>query len=313
MTDKAASTNNNKLPEQVDDNNFTEEELANLTDEEREALDLDESEDKTEDKTEDESESESNDEPEDEPESESEGELNDGKDDDSADADSNEDEASKDDDVESLVEVASVDAKAKVDGDSYTEEAYRDDMKSLTEKHQDGDIEDWEFEASKNDLNFNYNQARQNEINANAAAADAAASWEADQAAFFAATKKFAENTILNGALNAVIQDIEASGEGAGLNGAQLLHQAAIKVNEAFESVADKKEVSASNEPVKRPRPKKSDKQMPESLGDIPAASDSDSGEKGLFDKLDSLDGEALEDAVAALSTADKVRYEKML
>jgi len=259
-----STSNSNKMADMPNDTDFTEEEMAQLSDEEA--------------------------------------------DEEEADEEADEEEAPAEEEPVSLSKAV----ESKGDGftpqlDETGVEDYDEKVDVLTKQYEDGDIGLGEYTKQTGLL-----AAQQATADANKASNELMSEqrWEADKNAFFELNPMFkeADNPDMYDALDAKLRRMSTAGELDGMSASKALVTAANAVLNVRQPQQEEP-ASAEN---KRPRPKKGDVKIPTGLADVPSA-DSNSTGKNKFANIDNLEGEALENAVAAMSDADRTLYEQML
>jgi len=190
-----------------------------------------------------------------------------------------------------------------------SEEEYNEQIEELAKAYEEGDITLAEYTRKTGELAALKATAEMNRINNERLAEQR---WEADKAAFFELNPAFKEENDpdLYDALDAKLRRMAAAGELDGMTGAQALVAAAQKVVESRSALLSQTPKPAPEN--KRPRPKKPDVEAPQTLADVPAAQENEAT-KSKFAYLDELTGEELEEAVAKMSEADRLAYEKLL
>ena len=138
--------------------------------------------------------------------------------------------------------------------------------------------------------------------------------WAAEQAAFFKANKTYTReaNPVLWGTLNQEVMRVANDPATAGLTGIQVLCLAKANVEKAFSAMfpGASKDKAAAEKPGKKvvtPKPK-AQRPTHQTLRDVPAADTADVG-NDRFAHLDKLTGLKLEAAIASMSEADKQAY----
>ena len=138
--------------------------------------------------------------------------------------------------------------------------------------------------------------------------------WAAEQAAFFRANKTYTReaNPVLWGTLNQEVMRVANDPATAGLTGIQVLCLAKANVEKAFSAMfpGASKDKAPAEKPGKKPVTPKPKAQRPnhQTLRDVPAADTADVG-NDRFAHLDKLTGLKLEAAIASMSEADKQAY----
>lgn len=307
----------------------TEEELELLTDDEREALEFDESatdgdEPAAEPKEEPQEEPEADEEPEgeqkDEPEEEpKEGETDEPEgEDDTPEADAEpESEPEKDEipSVEFVPKPAQLtdEVKAHIEAEaSKVNAGLQQQLDELKTQYDEGEIDTVEYfdKASgiREEISANKSDVRENIRSQWQQQETERQKWDAEQDAFFKMNEQYDApvydkdnnlvkgNPILYGALDAACQKI--SRENPGLSGIDLLIKAKAEVDSAMG--IQQKQSKAKSEKPKAPRPGKN-------VGDLaPAAAESTAGEFGYLDKLE---GDKLEEELAKMPAEKRDRY----
>ena len=302
-------TTKGKFAEPNQDPDFSEEELAMLSDEERAALE--EENDKFEDtKPEPEDKTEEND---DAGEEKAEDESEEKSEEDDEAGDEGESGEAKDDSEKPAAKLPDNVVEAK--GDPFIPqledtdvEGYEEKIQELAKLYEEGEMSLAEYTQKTGELAALKTAAELNRRNNEILAEQR---WEADKAAFFALNPAFKEENDpdLYDALDAKLRRMAAAGELDGMSGPEALTAAAKAVIESRKAFMPNE---AETKPDERPRPKPKKVDIPTGLGDVPAAQDNAAG-KSKFAYLDDLEGEALEEAVAKLSEADRIEYEKLL
>ena len=138
--------------------------------------------------------------------------------------------------------------------------------------------------------------------------------WAAEQAAFFRVNKTYTReaNPVLWGTLNQEVMRVARDPATAGLSGIQVLCLAKANVEKAFSAMfpGASKEKAPAEKAGKKPVTPKPKAQRPthQTLRDVPAADAADVG-NDRFAHLDKLTGLKLEAAIASMSEADKQAY----
>ena len=138
--------------------------------------------------------------------------------------------------------------------------------------------------------------------------------WAAEQAAFFRVNKTYTReaNPVLWGTLNQEVMRVARDPATAGLSGIQVLCLAKANVEKAFSAMfpGASKEKAPAEKAGKKPVTPKPKAQRPthQTLRDVPAADTADVG-TDRFAHLDKLTGLKLEAAIASMTEADKQAY----
>lgn len=306
---------------------YTEAELALLSDTEREALTATDVDDESLSEIAGDDEEEGDDDPEEEgddsegddaEEGGSEGEQGDG-------AGEEQQEAEQEESAEelSLDDIPPVHFIPKLSGDVLPEYQQRIDQIEATKQAERDVLED-QFEAGEIDSKA-YREAtraidsalRTETRKIEAASQNAEINgqlWAAEQAAFFKANKTYTReaNPVLWGTLNQEVMRVANDPATSGLTGIQVLCLAKANVEKAFSAMfpGASKEKAAAEKPGKKPVTPKPKAQRPnhQTLRDVPAADTADVG-NDRFAHLDKLTGLKLEAAIASMSEADKQAY----
>ena len=206
--------------------------------------------------------------------------------------------------------------------------AARTERRDLMRKFSEGELTDEEYQtqldAAEQKLDSLKDTKRAAEFNQRVAQANEKAvmeSWKASVNSFFKATKDtegidYANNRVLNSALDTVVKDLATAKDDAGnlVHGDKpqrwFLKEAHRLVKENFGIVAVPKGAKASDKPdVKKATAGKAPdlSKVPPAISRAPAAGASDDG--GEFANLDGLTGMALERAVARMSPEQQARW----
>ena len=202
--------------------------------------------------------------------------------------------------------------------------AARTERRDLMRKFSEGELTDEEYQAqldaAEQKLDSLKDTKRAAEFNQRVAQANEKAvmeSWKASVNSFFKATKDtegidYANNRVLNSALDTVVKDLATAKDGAGnlVHGDKpqrwFLKEAHRLVKENFGIVAVPKGAKpGAKQPAAGKAPDLS--KVPPAISRAPAAGASDDG--GEFANLDGLTGMALERAVARMSPEQQARW----
>jgi len=135
--------------------------------------------------------------------------------------------------------------------------------------------------------------------------------WRHDQQLFFEReeNRRFVDNAVLRGALDAAVREIASQEENANKSGLWILDEARRQVLAAMgvnEAPRDEKKAKPA-EKKEPPRPKTG----PKTLADMPADEGNEAGDDE-FAELDRLDGIELEMAITRLSPEQQLRYARV-
>lgn len=286
----------------------TEEELELLTDDEREALEFDESATDGDEPAE-----EPKEEPKEEPEADEEGPK-----------EGETDEPEGEDDTPEADEIPSVEfvpkpaqltgeVKAHIEAEaSKVNAGLQQQLDELKTQYDEGEIDTVEYfdkaSSIREEISANKSDVRESIRSQFQQQEAERQKWEAEQEAFFKMNEQYDApvydkdnnlvkgNPILYGALDAACQKI--SRENPGLSGIDLLIKAKAEVDSVMG--IQQKQSKAKSEKPKAPRPGKN-------VGDLaPAAAESTAGEFGYLDKLE---GDKLEEELAKMPAEKRDRY----
>jgi len=134
--------------------------------------------------------------------------------------------------------------------------------------------------------------------------------WQHDQDVFFEDPKNsvFIENKMLMGALDAAVKDIGGQEGNANRTGAWVLNEARKQVLDTFNLASVKENSADSKENGEDKAPKKA-RRGPRTLADLPEAEGASDLAGDEFAELDKLDGYELEMALSRMSEEQKQRY----
>lgn len=291
-------------------NNFTEEELDNLTDEERSAI--------TDDEATSDDEVETVADVEESTDTETEVESEEGEESDEAEADEEEstqdDEVDADDEAESSSEEDKSDDDQAADNDEPEQEAklslsdrmkqIDEELDSLGQKIEDGDIDFVEYNKSMLALNRERQDIVVDMRDERNAANKQAEDWNSAVEEFIAEDdghKVILNNAIVKNAFQAALQEVSNSKDAAGKSNNWRLTKAKELLGESGISLGAK-----VSEKPKKPSSRKPDVDLPKTLADVGSAESNDNSE---FSSLDGLDGVEFEEALAKLSPDQQDRY----
>lgn len=184
---------------------------------------------------------------------------------------------------------------------------------ALDKQFDEGDITFSEHKKALRELNRERSALDRAELKAELSAEAQQAqidnSWDAAQAAFFSAHPEIkTDNEAQMAALDHLVrQETKAVLEKGGAIGVPELERAYKKFKEAFniQDPAPKQEQQQQQKQTKAP---KKENVVPPNLGKLPAATANDTDD-GKFAHLDRLEGTAFEDALAKLSDAQRDEY----
>jgi hypothetical protein len=185
-------------------------------------------------------------------------------------------------------------------------DVFQQELNKLVQQYDDGDIERGEYETKRDAIN---RKVYRNEERLRAEARDTVA-WNKEQSFFFANRQEYREKSIkgdaLFGALNKRVEELSSDPKNAHLSGMQLLVMADREVKGAFgiPLSGTKAQPAKSFEDALKPLEPKPDIVT---LADIPSAGKNQVGDP--FSELDSLKGEAYEEALERLPQSVRDAY----
>lgn len=183
-------------------------------------------------------------------------------------------------------------------------EAFKDQLNVLQAKFDDGDITMAELLDARDKINRDIYNAEVEE----GAKVAAKEKWQGIQDAFFGANKIYLQDEQRYEDLNVCVKAIAASPAGSGLTDAQVLAKAKAMeetMNGVVNPVVTPPADPGKGVPPKSPAPTNAN------LGDIPAAAPNETGKVNEFAYMDKLSGTAYEDALEKMPEATRDRFLK--
>lgn len=193
------------------------------------------------------------------------------------------------------------------------------ELKRLDEQFEEGDIALSKYNEERGvALQAKWRIETFEEINKQVAQQTIENHWKAAQADFFSDNKEYFDNAILNAAYVHAVNKLQASDEGKAMSDRMLLLKAKEQVDEALgrtsKATDDGKVKDIDDERAKRKaiadaKRAEADKGKGNvTLDKVPASKGT---HEDRFDALDKLTGEDFENAVAALTDAEREAYER--
>jgi len=201
--------------------------------------------------------------------------------------------------------------KLDAGADGKTLEGIAEELETLDEKFEQGDIALKDYNAQRDALNqAKFRLEMYKDMNEQVANQTVENNWKAAQQEFFAENKEYRENPVLNAAYAHVVNGLLATEEGKKLTDRQLLTKAKETVEESLGIVREKGKDKgdagkAALEAAKRKEAEKGRDNA--SLSKMLLAESQEIGDR--FDALDKLNGEDFENAIAALSESERKAY----
>jgi hypothetical protein len=193
--------------------------------------------------------------------------------------------------------------------------AFKDQKADLRKQLNDGDLSLDDYDAKKDEIVAQEQELREQKLKADIAAdqneQNAVARWKWEQEKFFAdESNAIYKDKLVMAAFDTAVRDLGNAEENANRNGAWFLNKANEMVRERF-NMGKAVEVAS---PKETPQPKDSGRKpdlsvVPKTLSHLPSADVAKTGEVGEFDHLDRMSGLELERAVSRLSEAERERY----
>lgn len=195
-------------------------------------------------------------------------------------------------------------------------EGYDDKMSSLKEQKaelrkqlNDGDLSLDDYDAKKDEIVAQEQELREQKLKADIAAdqneQNAMARWKWEQEKFFAdESNAIYKDKLVMAAFDTAVRDLGNAKENANRNGAWFLNKANEMVRERF-NMGKAVEVVPPKDSSRKPDLSV----VPKTLSHLPSADMAKTGEVSEFDYLDRMDGLDLEHAVGRLSEAERARY----
>lgn len=187
-------------------------------------------------------------------------------------------------------------------------------LTEATKKYADGDLSQEDFLARQEAINEQRAELRQQHDRAVMAQTineqTSQQLWSAHQREFFdqEASKALYGDQVMYAALNAAVINLAAKPENAGRSGAWMLKEADRMVRARFQPAAKPAE-DPSKPKGDKPKDRKPDlSQVPTTLAQLPAAAAAETG-TDEFAHLDNLSGIELENALARLTPDQEARY----
>ncbi len=186
-------------------------------------------------------------------------------------------------------------------------DGYEAKLQSLDEKFEAGEIALREYNAQRDELRAAQLKA---EIAAESAAQEAEQRWKWEIDRFMDDHDQYKKDPILHAALDAAVKNLAADEANTDKTGRWFLREAHKEVSKRFggEEQGDKP-AEKTAEKQSQPRGKPDLKAVPRTLGQVPAAESNDTG--GEFASLDRLDGADFEKAFARMTPDQQERYLK--
>lgn len=190
------------------------------------------------------------------------------------------------------------------------------DQKAELRKHlNDGDLSLDDYDAKKDEIVAQEQELREQKLKSDIAAEqneqNAVARWKWEQEKFFAEdSNAIYKDKLVMAAFDTAVRDLGNDAANANRNGAWFLNKANEMVRERFSmgkaaDAAQTKEDAPSKDGSRKPDLSV----VPKTLSHLPAADVAKTGEVGEFDHLDRMSGLDLERAVGRLSEAERARY----
>lgn len=197
--------------------------------------------------------------------------------------------------------------------DGKTIEELSAELNKLDEQFEEGDISLKDYNAQRDALNqAKFRLEMYEDINRQVAVQTVENNWKAAQREFFSENRDYIENSILNAAYVHAVNSLLATDEGKAMSDRQVLLKAKETVEESLgmkkgeggkddQGDAGKAALAAA----KKKEAGKGRDGM--SLRDMPKSQEDESGDR--FDALDRLEGEEFENAIAKLSDSEREAY----
>jgi hypothetical protein len=200
---------------------------------------------------------------------------------------------------------------APVEGYDDKMAAFKEQKTDLRKQLNDGDLSLDEYDAKKDDITAQEQELREQKLKADIAAEQneqtAQARWKWEQERFFNDDKNaIYKDDIIMAAYDKAVRTLGGDEANANRSGQWFLNEADRIVREKFNLGKPAEVVTPDEKPDSR-RPDLS--VVPKTLANLPAAEIAKTGEIGEFDHLDKLGGLDLERAVGSLSDAARERY----
>jgi len=197
--------------------------------------------------------------------------------------------------------------------DGKTIEELSAELNKLDEQFEEGDISLKDYNAQRDALNqAKFRLEMYEDINRQVAVQTVENNWKAAQREFYSENRDYIENSILNAAYVHAVNSLLATDEGKAMSDRQVL----LKAKEAVEeSLGMKKgeggkddQGDAGKAALAAAKKKEAGKGRDGiSLRDMPKSQEDESGDR--FDALDRLEGEAFEVAIGKLSDSEREAY----
>lgn len=182
-------------------------------------------------------------------------------------------------------------------------QGFKDRLQALNDEYENGDKTLAEMLDERDKINREiYNaeaEAQEQETKQ--------AEWKAAQAAFFVANKHYMENKQRYDDLNACVLAIAQTPAGSMMSNTAVLAKAK-KMEEAMSGEAP---AVTSENPAGKEKPPKSPAPANPNLGDLPAAAPNETGKANEFSYMDKLTGTAYENALEKMTEAQRDRFLK--
>lgn len=191
---------------------------------------------------------------------------------------------------------------------------FKDQKAELRKQLNDGDLSLDDYDAKKDEIVAQEQELREQKLKSDIAAEqneqNAVARWKWEQEKFFAdESNSIYKDKLVMAAFDTAVRDLGNAEENANRNGAWFLNKANEMVRERF-NMGKAVEVVPPKEITPKESGRKPDLSVvPKTLSHLPSADVAKTGEVEEFDHLDRMGGLELERAVGRLSEAERARY----
>lgn len=185
---------------------------------------------------------------------------------------------------------------------------------ALTDQFDDGELTAREYQQQLDALNRQERSLEQQQFKAQIAEemAETAArnAWQATVKDFIGNHEQYQSSAMLFRELDRTVREIANSDEGAELSGRDILDRAHQRIQQELGQVVSPARGEPQDDPAAQ-TPAPGTKQLPPNLGKLPTSemSEADNSQWASLDRLFDSDPEAYEDAVARLSEAEQDAY----
>lgn len=194
-------------------------------------------------------------------------------------------------------------------------EAFKNQKVELRKQLNEGDLSLDDYDAKKDEIVAQEQELREQKLKADIATEqneqNATARWSWEQERFFAdKNNAIYKDKLVMAAFDTAVRDLGNDEANANRNGAWFLNKANEMVRERFNMGKAAEVVTPKEETPPKDTSRKPDLSVvPKTLSHLPAADVAKTGEVGEFDHIDRLTGLELERAVSRLSEAERERY----